>query len=100
MVVGEAEGLFAQLAPFLKDPEDYRIKEARICYYTTASTPRGDDSFLAERQGRCIVISNCSGHMFKFGAVIGEQLALAVTDALEFSAFARWAAGDPKATAA
>lgn len=97
---GEAEGLFAKLAPFLKAPEDYRIKEARICFYTTASTPRSDDSFLAERQGRCIVISNCSGHMFKFGAVLGEQLALAATEALEFSAFARWAAGDPQATAA
>ncbi|MDJ0946969.1 MAG: FAD-dependent oxidoreductase [Kiloniellales bacterium] len=97
---GEPEGLFAQLAPFLKEPEDYRIKEARICYYTTASTPRSDDSFLAERQGRCIVISNCSGHMFKFGAVLGEQLALAATGALAFQAFARWAAGDREVTAA
>ncbi len=91
----EAAGLFAQLAHFLRDPQNYRIKETRICYYTTASSPRSDDGFLAERQGRCIVISNCSGHMFKFGAVMGERLALAATDALDFSAFARWAGGAP-----
>lgn len=97
---GEGETLFSQLAPYLKEPEDYRLSEVRICYYATAATPRSDDRFLTERQGRCIIVTNCSGHMFKFGAVLGEQLALAATEQLDFARFARWAAGDFETKAA
>ena len=89
----EGRRLFGYLAPYLKSPEDYRVREVRLCYYTTAAEARADDGFRAERRERCFVITNCSGHMFKFGAVMGEQLARALTETLAFPDFAAWAAG-------
>ena len=50
------------------DPEPV---EAQTCLYTTTA----DEHFVLERRGRIVVGSACSGHGFKFAAVIGEILA-------------------------
>ena len=50
-------------------------------------------------RGRVAYASGCSGQMFKFGAVMGEQLAAAVTGNLSGPALAAWARGDMPAMA-
>ncbi|MFZ1431263.1 MAG: hypothetical protein WAS21_31455, partial [Geminicoccaceae bacterium] len=52
-----------------------------------------DERFIAGTLGGGGVAyaGGCSGQMFKFGAVLGERLAAAVTDALTGAALAAWA---------
>src|SRR5262249_28051721 len=47
----------------LRDPDAYRVKEARVCFYTIEARER----FLVERAGPTWWVSACSGHGFKFG---------------------------------
>jgi hypothetical protein len=39
------------------------------------------------------LIGGCSGHMFKFGALMGEQLARTATGDQSFKSFKLWAEG-------
>lgn len=58
--------------------ERYRLLEARSCRYTV--TP--DERFAIRPIGaRGWMASACSGHGFKFGAMIGEELANGITGA-------------------
>jgi len=38
-------------------------------------------------------VSACSGHGFKFGALLGERTAAALTGGLAFEAYRRWLEG-------
>ena len=48
---------------------------------------------LAEALGPTLVVSACSGHGFKFGALIGERIAETVASGADPAPFIRWAAG-------
>ena len=61
----------------------------QICPY--ARSP--EERFVTECNGPVVVIGGCSGHMFKFGALMGEQLARTATGALAFKDFRLWAEG-------
>jgi len=37
-----------------------------------------DEHFLARRIGRATVVSACSGHGYKFGAAVGQNVAEAI----------------------
>jgi sarcosine oxidase len=74
----------------LLDLDEYRVIGARSCCYTMT----GDHRFIAERlDGNTVAVSPCSGHGFKFGAILGMKLAAAVTGSLDYDALTRWAAG-------
>jgi glycine/D-amino acid oxidase-like deaminating enzyme len=70
--------------------DEYRVAEAKTCFYTM--TP--DERFVAEKVGRMVLVSACSGHGFKFGALMGERVAAAVAGEIDGPALAAWAAGE------
>lgn len=70
----EAQAVFEQARRALRDFEHYRIKAMRTCFYTVEPGER----FLVEPLGRSWLVSACSGHGFKFGALNG----LAVADGI------------------
>ncbi len=85
----EVAAVLALARHTLARAEDYEVLEARTCFYTVTE----DERFLTERIGPTLVVSACSGHGFKFGALLGERIAAALTGAEPFERFARWLAG-------
>ena len=50
----------------------WRIDRLKVCFYTVTE----DERFVVEKQGaKGWLMSPCSGHGFKFGAVMGLELA-------------------------
>ena len=45
---------------------------------TCAYTFTADERFWAAEKGRCLIVSACSGHGYKFGAAVGRRVAAAV----------------------
>ncbi|WP_420346112.1 NAD(P)/FAD-dependent oxidoreductase [Pelagibius sp.] len=86
---GEAAGVAAAFRGVLRDLDDYRILRGRLCPYGIAP----DSRFVTERTGGVTVIGGCSGHMFKFGAVMGEELARTATGERPYEDFRTWAEG-------
>lgn len=72
-----------------RDFDDYRIIEAKTCLYTVTA----DENFLIADVEGALVLSCCSGHGFKFGAVIGERVAAHLNGDLAFDSLQHWAAG-------
>ena len=80
----------AQCAARLRDFHDYRTVSARACYYDVEPA----EHFIVEPLSRRTwAMTGFSGHGFKFGALLGEQLAAAVEGARPAEAVTRWAAG-------
>jgi hypothetical protein len=53
-----------------------------------------DERFVVEKQGaKGWVMSPCSGHGFKFGALMGLELACTIASERDPLQHARWAAG-------
>src|SRR5919106_156589 len=73
----------------LVDFERYGVVEARTCFYSVAEGER----FIIEPLGQAWVLAGFSGHGFKFGAVIGEALAAALTGERAAEAITAWATG-------
>jgi glycine/D-amino acid oxidase-like deaminating enzyme len=69
--------------------ERYRPVAARTCFYSVAPGER----FIVEPVGRALVLAGFSGHGFKFGAVMGEAVAAALSGERSLSAIQAWAAG-------
>jgi glycine/D-amino acid oxidase-like deaminating enzyme len=70
--------------------ERYRALAARTCFYSVAE----DERFIVEPVGRALVLAGFSGHGFKFGAVMGEAAAAALSGERSLSAIQAWAAGN------
>ncbi len=75
-VEGEGEAIRNLFAPPIARIEKYKVTEVVTCAYTF--TP--DEKFLASENGKCLVVSACSGHGYKFGAAVGRRVARAVGD--------------------
>ena len=87
---GEPADILARYRGRLVDLDAYRVLEAKSCCYTMTA----DSRFTTEQLSpRAIAVSACSGHGFKFGAVVGSKIAETVTGKLAFDDFARWIAG-------
>ena len=43
------------------------MTEVVTCAYTFTA----DERFLATEKGKCLIVSACSGHGYKFGAAVG-----------------------------
>jgi glycine/D-amino acid oxidase-like deaminating enzyme len=68
----------------------WRTDRLKVCYYTVTD----DERFVVEKQGTAgWLMSPCSGHGFKFGALMGLELARTIAEGREPAAHARWAAG-------
>jgi sarcosine oxidase len=85
----EVEAILSLARNTLAESERYAVLEARTCFYTVTE----DERFLAERVGRALVVSACSGHGFKFGALLGERTAALLTGGLAFEAYRSWLEG-------
>ncbi|MBD0416673.1 NAD(P)/FAD-dependent oxidoreductase [Oryzicola mucosus] len=75
-VEGEGEAIRNLFSPPIARIEEYRITEVVTCAYTFTA----DETFFAHDEGRCLVVSACSGHGYKFGAAVGRRVAEAVGD--------------------
>ncbi len=85
----EVEAILTLARTTLAEAERYEVAEPRSCFYTVTE----DERFLAERVGRALVVSACSGHGFKFGALLGERTADLLLGRLDFAAYRSWLSG-------
>lgn len=86
----EAAAILAKCAPRFHRIEDYAVADAKACFYTVEP----DERFIVEEQDRMIILSACSGHGFKFGAVVGQRTADLVLGRRAAADVRRWAAGE------
>jgi glycine/D-amino acid oxidase-like deaminating enzyme len=67
--------------------DNYRVIEAKSCFYTVTA----DERFVLRPLGaKAWLLSACSGHGFKFGALIGEAAADAVDGSRSAEEVAEW----------
>jgi len=84
-VEGEGEAIRDLFSPPIARIAEYRVTEVVTCAYTFTA----DQRFFAHRDGRCLVVSACSGHGYKFGAAVGRRVAQAVGDG-DVDGLKRW----------
>jgi glycine/D-amino acid oxidase-like deaminating enzyme len=86
----EIEPLLERCRSLLKGFERWRVERLKACFYTVTE----DERFVVEKQGaKGWAMSPCSGHGFKFGALMGLELARTIVTGRDPAAHARWAAG-------
>ncbi|SHM26919.1 NAD(P)/FAD-dependent oxidoreductase [Roseibium suaedae] len=68
---GEGLSLRNLMAPPFSRIDEYGVADVVTCAYTFTS----DEHFFLEETGKAVVVSACSGHGYKFGAVVGEKIA-------------------------
>ncbi|NVK34957.1 MAG: FAD-dependent oxidoreductase [Rhodobacteraceae bacterium] len=56
--------------------EEYQVERVATCAYTFTK----DQHFLVRECGKTVVVSACSGHGYKFGAVVGRRIAGGILD--------------------
>lgn len=84
-VEGEGEVIRNLFSPPIARITEYAVKAVVTCAYTFTD----DETFFAEERGRCLIVSACSGHGYKFGAAVGRRVAQAVGDG-DTEALKRW----------
>lgn len=82
---GEGEAIRDRFSPPIARIADYAVREVVTCVYTFTD----DERFYARRKGRCLIVSACSGHGYKFGAAIGRRVAEAMESG-DFETLTRW----------
>jgi glycine/D-amino acid oxidase-like deaminating enzyme len=89
-VEDEIRPLLERCRSLLHGFERWRTNRLKVCFYTVTD----DERFVVEKQGaKGWLMSPCSGHGFKFGAVMGLELARTISSGRDAAAHARWAAG-------
>lgn len=68
---GEGEALRDYFSPPFARIGEYRVDDVVTCAYTFTA----DEHFFAMSEDKVTVVSACSGHGYKFGAVVGQKLA-------------------------
>ena len=94
---GGRDAVEAEIAPLLdrcrrlfKGFDSWSTDRLKVCFYTVTE----DERFVVEKQGaNGWVMSPCSGHGFKFGALMGLELAHTISSNRDPVSHARWAAG-------
>jgi len=87
----ESEAVLAQIHGRLAGAHRYSLERAKVCYYTVEREER----FQTMPIGRAAwMMSNCSGHGFKFGACIGEAMADMVAGRRSPAALQSWVSGE------
>lgn len=86
----EMAPLLARCRQLLRGFDAWQIDRLKVCFYTVTE----DERFVVEKHGdKGWVMSPCSGHGFKFGALMGRELARTIAGGRDAAAHARWAAG-------
>ncbi|HEX6103013.1 MAG TPA: FAD-dependent oxidoreductase, partial [Alphaproteobacteria bacterium] len=86
---GEGERILERFQGRIAGLDRYRVERLQLCHYMIAP----DRRFVVEALGPTLVVSACSGHGFKFGALMGERIAETVAAGADPAPFIRWAAG-------
>jgi glycine/D-amino acid oxidase-like deaminating enzyme len=86
----EVRPLLDRCRSLLAGFERWRVERLKVCFYTVTE----DERFVVEKLGaKGWVMSPCSGHGFKFGALMSQELARTITMERDPVKHARWAAG-------
>ena len=86
----EVRPLIERCRNLFKGFDAWRTARVKACFYTVTE----DERFVVEKTGaKGWVMSPCSGHGFKFGALMGLELARTIATKRDPAAHARWAAG-------
>lgn len=87
---GEMGPLLGRCRSLLRGFDDWQIDRLKVCFYTVTD----DERFVVEKLGgKGWIMSPCSGHGFKFAAIMGRELARTIVDERNPAVHARWAAG-------
>jgi glycine/D-amino acid oxidase-like deaminating enzyme len=88
--VEEMQPLLDRCAKLLHGFDRWRVGRLKVCFYTVTK----DERFVVEKLGaNGWAMSPCSGHGFKFGALMGLELARTLGGARSPEEHANWAAG-------
>ncbi len=87
----EIEALLAAARGRIVGFEGYRVSRGQTCFYSVA---QGERFIVEPLGGRSWVLAGFSGHGFKFGAVLGEAVAAALTGNRAPGELTAWAAGE------
>jgi glycine/D-amino acid oxidase-like deaminating enzyme len=86
----EAQAILDRVGRRLRHLDRYTVREAKTCFYDVEPKER----FIVEPLGwRGWVLSGFSGHGFKFGAVLGLELARTISGKRTAGGLTEWAAG-------
>ncbi|HSS83384.1 MAG TPA: FAD-dependent oxidoreductase, partial [Reyranella sp.] len=86
----EIRPLLARCKSLFHGFESWRTDRLKVCFYTVTD----DERFVVDKLGaKGWVMSPCSGHGFKFGALMGLELARTIAAERDPGTHARWAAG-------
>lgn len=88
-VEGEGEAIRDLFSPPIARIAEYRVTEVVTCAYTFTA----DERFFAEDRGKCLIVSACSGHGYKFGAAVGRRVAAAIHSG-DVDGLKRWLRAD------
>lgn len=82
----ESQAVLGAFRPYLPNIEHYRVIGTAMGHY--ADPP--DKTFIVEMVGRSIVISGCGGRMFKFGPLLGMEVAAVLTGRAAATTLDHW----------
>src|SRR3954470_20443757 len=86
----EIRPLLERCRGLFKGFDAWRTDRLKVCFYTVTE----DERFVVEKPGaKGWVMSPCSGHGFKFAALMGLELARTIASNRDPLQHARWAAG-------
>lgn len=86
----EIDAILANARHRIADLEQYRVTQAKTCFYDVEAEERFQFRQLGARG---FAFCGSSGHGFKFGPVIGERITDALLEKAGFAETARWLAG-------
>lgn len=84
-VEGEGEAIRNLFQPPIARVREYKVTEVVTCAYTFTE----DEHFFGFEKGKCLVVSACSGHGYKFGAAVGRRVAQAIDEG-DMAGLHRW----------
>ncbi|UYN96698.1 MAG: FAD-dependent oxidoreductase [Enhydrobacter sp.] len=91
----EMRPLLNRCRTLIRGFERWQVDRLKVCFYTVTE----DERFVVRKLGRKgWLMSPCSGHGFKFGAVMGLELGRTIAEDGDPERHARWAAGLEGAT--
>jgi sarcosine oxidase/sarcosine oxidase subunit beta len=86
----ELAAVYPSMHTVFRDIDRYTVLEPKACFYTVTDT----EAFHVEPIGAAgVIVSACSGHGFKLGALMGELVARALTGEMAMAALPDLAGG-------
>ncbi len=86
----DLEALWPSMRNMFRDVDHYTVLEPKACFYTVTAT---EEFHVAPLGAAGMIISACSGHGFKLGALMGDLAARAITGEMAMTDLPDLAAG-------